>query len=148
MSFATNAKLSFALLGAPLFFAIVGTTACARQDDTQQPQQPGQYPQQGYPQQGYPQQGYPQQGYPQQGYPQQGYPQQPAPTAAPTVAPAGGQLSTPGPLALPCQNDGACGTARCNVAVGKCVFPCQLPTDCATGNSCNTMTGLCLPGGG
>ena len=148
MSFATNAKLSFALLGAPLFFAVVGTTACAKQDDTIPPQQPGQYPQQPgqYPQQPGPQ--YPQQ-YPQQGVPQQGYPQQqpqPGYTPAPAAAPAG--LSTPGPLALPCQNDGACGTARCNVPVGKCVFPCQLPTDCATGNSCNTMTGLCLPGGG
>jgi len=137
MSFAT--KLSFTLLGAPLLFAIVGTTACARQDDTQQPQNPGQLPPGQYPQQGYPQQ-------PGQPYPQQGYPQQPTPAAPAPAAPAG--LSTPGPLALPCQNDGACGMARCNVPAGKCVFPCQLPTDCAQGASCNAMTGLCLPGGG
>lgn len=104
---------------------------------------PGVYPQQGYPQQGYPQQP-PQQGYPQQGgyQPQPGVPQQPTP--APTAA----TLSTPGPMALPCQTDQSCGLAKCNTQFQKCVFPCLQPTDCAAGASCNTMTGLCLPGGG
>jgi hypothetical protein len=103
--------------------------------------------QQQYPQQQYPQQ---QQQYPQQQQPQQ-YPQAapaattPAGAAAPAGA-VGGQMATPGPLALPCQNDGACGFARCNVQFQKCAFPCQGPVDCAQGNSCNTMTGLCLPG--
>ena len=96
-------------------------------------------------------QGYPQQQYPQQQYPQQQYPQQAAPaptTAAPAAAgTAGGTMATPGPLALPCQNDAACGFARCNVQYQKCAFPCAGPVDCAPGNSCNTATGLCLPGG-
>ena len=57
-------------------------------------------------------------------------------------------MATPGPLALPCQNDAACGFAKCNVQYQKCAFPCQGPVDCAAGNSCNAATGLCLPGGG
>jgi hypothetical protein len=56
-------------------------------------------------------------------------------------------MATPGPLALPCQNDSACGFARCNTQYQKCAFPCQSQVDCAAGNTCNTMTGLCLPGG-
>jgi hypothetical protein len=125
------------------------------------PQQPQGYPQQGQPQ-GYPQQGYPQQGYPQQpqpGYPQ-GYPQaqpqpgyppaaqpQPYPTAPMGPAPAPTPtMAVPGPLALPCQSDAMCGTGKCNTQYSKCAFPCQSPADCAAGNSCNTMTGLCLPG--
>jgi hypothetical protein len=139
--------------------------ACAKQDATPAPataasgQMQG-YPQQGYPQQGYqqqPQQGYPQQypqqQYPQQQYPQQQYPQAAGPTtpatpaqAAPTTAPTG--MATPGPLALPCTTDQACGLARCNTQFSKCAFPCQSAADCSTGNSCNAMTGLCLPGGG
>jgi hypothetical protein len=142
--------------------------ACQKQDATPAPataasgqtpgQMPGQmqgYPQQGYPQQGYGQQPYPQQQYPQQQYPQQQYPQQPMPqTAAPTpgvpaTAPtAATGMATPGPLALPCTTDQACGLARCNTQFSKCAYPCQSAADCATGNSCNAMTGLCLPGGG
>ncbi|HEY8072543.1 MAG TPA: hypothetical protein VIF62_00490 [Labilithrix sp.] len=71
------------------------------------------------------------------------YPTAPAPTAPPPAT----SLSTPGPLALPCQQDSACILARCNVQYQKCVFPCQTPADCAQGASCNTPTGLCLPGG-
>jgi hypothetical protein len=56
-------------------------------------------------------------------------------------------MATPGPLALPCQNDSACGFARCNVQFQKCAFPCQnSQLDCGAGNGCNTTTGLCLPG--
>jgi hypothetical protein len=57
-------------------------------------------------------------------------------------------MATPGPLALPCQNDQACGLAHCNTQYGKCAFPCQSASDCIQGASCNTMTGFCLPGGG
>jgi hypothetical protein len=96
------------------------------------PQQGGYYPQQ--PQPGYPQQ---QPGYPQQ--PQPGYPQQPG---QPT-APAAGTMATPGPLALPCQNDGACGLHKCNTQFQKCAFPCQSEVDCAQGNQC--MMGVCAP---
>jgi hypothetical protein len=81
--------------------------------------------------------------------PQQQYPQQqgaPPPTGG-AAAPTGGQMATPGQLALPCQNDSACGFARCNVQFQKCAFPCQNSAlDCAPGNGCNTTTGLCLPG--
>ena len=57
-------------------------------------------------------------------------------------------MATPGPLALPCQNDQACGLAHCNTQYGKCAFPCQSAADCIQGASCNSMTGFCLPGGG
>ena len=63
------------------------------------------------------------------------YPQ-PQPTGAETMA-------VPGPLALPCQNDGACGLHRCNVQYQKCAFPCAGPVDCAAGNQC--MMGVCAP---
>jgi hypothetical protein len=137
---------STAFLLSSTVFAIA-ISACGSSDPqpaqspsaTAYPQQypPGQYPQQ-YPQQ----QGYPQQ----QPYPQQtAYPQpQPQPTAYPSApATATGQMATPGPLALPCSNDGACGLHRCNVAAGKCAFPCQTPVDCAAGNQC--LMGVCAP---
>jgi len=101
-------------------------------------------------------------GYPQQTQPagvgqppaQPGY--APAPTAAPAAAPAAapvataapapaaaGALSPPGPLAPPCTADGQCGTAHCNIAAGKCVFPCVTANDCIAPNQC--MAGVCLP---
>jgi hypothetical protein len=98
----------------------------------QYPPPQGQYPQQ----QPYPQQQYPQQ----QPYPQQQYPQ---PTATAPAPAASGTMAPPGPLALPCQNDGACGLHRCNVPAGKCAFPCQTAVDCANGNQC--MMGVCAP---
>ncbi len=140
----------------------------ASQDPNAQAQTPQQqpYPQQPYPQQqqqAYPQQQqqFPQQQqqqFPQQQQQPQQFPQQQAqpqpqqqsfPQPAPTpVAPAsGGTMATPGPLALPCSNDGACGLGRCNTAAGKCAFPCLGPADCNATSSCNTMTGFCLPGG-
>ncbi|HWZ88559.1 MAG TPA: hypothetical protein VNW92_06910 [Polyangiaceae bacterium] len=76
----------------------------------------------------------------------------PAP-AAPLPAPAagapatGGTMATPNAFALPCQNDQSCGFAKCNVQFQKCAFPCQSAVDCAAGANCNTVTGLCLPGG-
>ena len=57
-------------------------------------------------------------------------------------------MATPGPLALPCQNDSQCGLAHCNTQYAKCAFPCQTAADCIQGASCNAMTGFCLPGGG
>jgi hypothetical protein len=82
--------------------------------------------------------------------------QQPAVVAAPPVAaapaavpaaPAAGTMATPNAFALPCQNDQSCGFARCNVQFQKCAFPCASAVDCAAGATCNTVTGLCLPGG-
>lgn len=67
----------------------------------------------------------------------------PAPAAAPAPAPAGGALSAPGPLALPCTSDAQCATAHCNTQFGKCVFPCQNDNDCIAPNRC--MAGACLP---
>jgi hypothetical protein len=68
--------------------------------------------------------------------------------AAPAAAPAaGGTMATPNAFALPCQNDQSCGFARCNLQFQKCAFPCATAVDCAAGATCNTMTGLCLPGG-
>ena len=80
------------------------------------------------------------------------YPQPAVTAAAPApVAPAapaaGGAMATPNAFALPCQNDQSCGFAKCNVQFQKCAFPCQSAVDCAAGASCNTVTGLCLPGG-
>ncbi|MFO0739176.1 MAG: hypothetical protein U0270_24980 [Labilithrix sp.] len=83
----------------------------------------------------------PQTGYPQQPYPQQTAYPQPTPTQTAPAA-SGGQMATPGPLALPCSNDGACGLHRCNVPAGKCAFPCQTAVDCANGNQC--MMGVCV----
>ena len=79
---------------------------------------------------------------------------QPAVTAAtpapvvttPTAAAPAGTMATPGAFALPCTSDASCGLARCNVQFQKCAFPCAGPVDCAAGASCNTLTGLCLPG--
>lgn len=91
-------------------------------------------------------------GYPTGTVPATGYP--PATGTAPATAyptataPAAGGMATPGPLALPCQNDSACGLAHCNVQFQKCAFPCaNTAIDCVQGASCNPMTGLCLPGG-
>jgi hypothetical protein len=142
------------------FLALVGCPPPKSNTQTPTAGQPvqGQYPQgpvqgasPGYPQQ-QPPPGYAQQP-PAQGYPQQGYPQQAPPGAPmgaqPGAAPAASAtLATPGPLALPCTNDQACGLAHCNTQFGKCAFPCQTAADCIQGASCNTMTGFCLPGGG
>jgi hypothetical protein len=142
-------------LGIATFFVIGSllTVACAKQDPPPQPvPSQGQYPQGQYPQGQYPQG--PQGQYPQgaQGqYPQTTQPQPTAtaPQTTPGAAPATpGQMATPGPLALPCQNDSSCGLAHCNVQFQKCAFPCQSAADCVQGASCNTMTGFCLPGGG
>ena len=103
------------------------------------PQQPGAYPQQPG-------------AYPQQpgAYPQQpgAYPQQPGAVPAQPGAPAGGQLATPGPTALPCQNDSSCMTHKCNVQFGKCAFPCQTDFDCVQGSSCvgaGNPLAACIP---
>jgi hypothetical protein len=62
----------------------------------------------------------------------------PAGAAAPAAA-----LSQPSALALPCSTDAQCLTHRCNVAGGKCAWPCQSDNDCVPGNTCIAPT--CLP---
>lgn len=70
----------------------------------------------------------------------------PGAPATPAAPAAGGTMATPNAFALPCQNDQSCGFARCNVQYQKCAFPCQGAVDCAANATCNTVTGLCLPG--
>ncbi len=85
----------------------------------------------------------------QQPPPGQYYPQQPPPaTAAPpaTTAPpaaTGGQPTASG--GLPCQADATCMTHRCNLAAGKCAWPCQSNDDCQPGNQCMPGIGTCAP---
>ncbi|EYF05942.1 hypothetical protein [Chondromyces apiculatus] len=137
----------FGLLALALGAAAVTSMGC-RGNEAEDPQsvQQGnaygqQYPQQPYGQQPYGQQPYGQQPYGQpqtQQYPQQQYPTTPAPTQTAPAAPAN-------PLALPCQNDGVCGTHKCNLQTQKCAFPCAVSaTDCGAGFGC--MGGVCLPG--
>ena len=104
------------------------------------------------PESGY-QPGYGQQpgGYGQQpgGYGQQpgGYGQQPQPGygggTTPPAATGTGQMSTPAPMAFPCQSDAQCLTHRCNTAHSKCAWPCQTNADCAPGNQC--VAPACVP---
>ncbi len=63
-----------------------------------------------------------------------------SPAGAPAPASA---LSQPNAIALPCATDVQCLTHRCNVAVGKCTWPCQRDSDCMPGNACVAPT--CLP---
>jgi hypothetical protein len=53
-------------------------------------------------------------------------------------------MATPGPFALPCTNDSACITARCNTQYSKCAIPCvDANVDCIPGNQC--IFGACVP---
>jgi len=48
-------------------------------------------------------------------------------------------VATANPLqqvALPCQADVTCGLHRCNLAAGRCTFPCQTHADCQAGSQC------------
>jgi hypothetical protein len=110
-----------------------GVLGCSAKEDPP-PVQPGQqqYPQQ--PQQQYPQQPAP--GYPAQ---QPGYPAPAAPAPAAT-----GTTSQPSPIAFPCSTDAQCLSHRCNVAAGKCAWPCQSANDCMPGFQC--MAPTCIPG--
>ena len=117
-----------------------------KKEEEPPPQQP--YGQQPYGQQPYGAQPAPGQPQPAQPAPGQPAPAQPAPAQpapaqpAPTAAP----LSTPGPLAFPCQSDAQCTLHRCNMQFQKCAFPCQTDNDCNPGNKCNAAVGTCLPG--
>ena len=121
-------RISSVVVGVVTVAALVA--ACGKKDETPPAaygQTPGQYPQQQPGQ------------YPQQ-QPGQ-YPQQPG--AAPQ-----GQLATPGPTALPCQNDSSCMTHKCNTQYGKCAFPCLSDADCITGSTCFVGGGAlaaCIP---
>ena len=79
--------------------------------------------------------------------PQQTYPTTPAATAttAPAATATATTMSTPSDMATPCQDDTPCLTHHCNVAYGKCAFPCQTNADCLPGNQC--MSPVCVPMG-
>lgn len=70
--------------------------------------------------------------------PQPGQPGYQAPTAPPgqPAPPAPGQMTTPGPTALSCQNDSQCITHRCNTQYQKCAYPCVSDADCIQGTTC------------
>ena len=64
------------------------------------------------------------------------------------VADPDGPLTTPGPLALPCNTDAECMTHRCNMRFAKCTFPCKTDRDCIAGATCYTQGGAmatCVP---
>ena len=111
--------------------ALTSLVACKRDQPPQQPQQGYGQPQQGYGQPGY--------GQPQPGY---GQPQQPPPQPASTGLP-------PAALSPPCQQlEGTCGFARCNMAAGRCAFPCNGTQDCIQGSTClgaGTALAVCTP---
>lgn len=76
------------------------------------------------------------------GYQQPGY----QPAGATSAVP--GQLATPGPTALACQNDSMCMFHHCNMQFQKCAFPCRQDTDCIQGSHCNVALGelaICTP---
>jgi len=120
--------------------------ACKK--DEPPPQNPGGF-QQGQPGYGQPYGQQPGYGQPQPGYPPPtatGYPP-PQPTAPPaTTAPPPAAAATgmnPNPQGFPCTSDAQCATHRCNVAAGKCSWPCQTAGDCAAGMQC--LVPICVP---
>jgi len=121
---------------------VVCASAAACKKDDPPPQTPPAASQQPYGQPGYGQPGQP-------GYGQPGtYPT--TTTGQPGAAPmaTGGAMATPGPAALPCQNDSQCMTHRCNTQYGKCAFPCQTDGDCIQGATCFVGGGAmaaCIP---
>jgi hypothetical protein len=136
-----NRSASLALL-----FALSAFVGCKHDDPpAQQPQQFGQPGQPGYGQPGYGQPGYGQPGYGQPTQPGYGQPTQPMATATPTSTGL-----PPAPLSPPCQQlEGTCGFARCNMAAGRCAFPCNGPQDCIAGSTClgaGTPLAVCTPG--
>jgi hypothetical protein len=54
----------------------------------------------------------------------------PEPAADPST------LSVPAEAAAPCTRDAMCMNHRCNVAFGKCAFPCATDADCVRGTRC------------
>jgi hypothetical protein len=126
---------------------VLALGACKKDEPPAQNPSGFQQGQPGYGQPGYGQPGYgqPQPGYPQQ-QPQPGYPQPqptvaPQPTAAPPPAAATGM--NPNPQGFPCTSDAQCATHRCNVAAGKCSWPCASAADCAAGMQC--LVPICVP---
>jgi hypothetical protein len=129
----------------------IALTGCKKEDETQPANTAGtqQYPQQQYQQQQ--QQPVYQQQQQQPVYQQQQQPVATQPAAAQPAAaqPAAAATSpTPSALATVCKTDAECIGAKCNVAAGKCQFPCGSNADCQSGWSCNLQLGqVCMPSG-
>jgi hypothetical protein len=125
--------------------ALAALGACKKDEPPPQNPQGFQQGQPGYGQPGYPP---PQPGYPPPqptAYPQPMPTQQPMPqpTAAPPVTAAPTTGMNPSPQGVPCTTDAQCLTHKCNVAAGKCSWPCQGPADCAAGMQC--LAPICVP---
>jgi hypothetical protein len=52
-------------------------------------------------------------------------------------------MSTPAPMAFPCNADATCLSHRCNVQAGRCAWPCQTNNDCNPGFQC--VAPACIP---
>jgi hypothetical protein len=52
-------------------------------------------------------------------------------------------MSTPAPMAFPCQADATCLGHRCNTQAGRCAWPCQSANDCQPGFQC--ISPACVP---
>lgn len=118
--------------------SMMALAACKKEEPPPATPVAPQYPQPGQP-------GYPQQYPPQPGQP--GY-EQPGALPAQPGQPGAGQMATPGPTALACQNDSQCITHRCNTQYGKCAFPCVSDNDCIQGTTCLVAAGpaaACVP---
>jgi len=164
MSDRVTSFAAFAILSA------IAITGCKKEDTTPPANQPGQYPQQpgAYQQPGYQQPGAAQPGYAQPVAAQPGYQQpvaaqpgyqqpvatQPVATQPVATQPAAGAAPASPPLSplaiVPCSNDAGCVGAKCNVAAGKCQFPCGSNNDCQPGWACNVSLGpsaMCIMSG-
>ena len=122
---------------------VVLVSACKKEDEQAPPNQAGVV----------------QPGYQQQPVATQpAYQQQPATAQPAAVQPAAAQpvaaqpaaaSPTPSPLATVCKSDAECIGAKCNVAAGKCQFPCGSANDCQAGWSCALQMGsVCMPAPG
>lgn len=56
---------------------------------------------------------------------------------------SGCTMANPAPTASPCTSDSNCLTHKCNLAAGRCAYPCQSDCDCTPGNHCNVVD--CVP---
>lgn len=65
------------------------------------------------------------------------------PTATATTPPAP-TMGQPAPYSPPCQQEGTCGWAHCNIAAGRCAYPCFSNNDCIPGAQCMGMPGTPL----
>jgi hypothetical protein len=109
---------------------IVSATACKKEEEQPPPNQAGLVQQPGYQQQ-----------------PVAAQPVAAQPVAAqPVAAQPAAASPTPSPLATVCKSDAECIGAKCNVAAGKCQFPCGSNNDCQAGWSCALQMGsVCMP---